>query len=83
MSFGKELTIHHMFRSFDDPVKEALSETLGEKMKKEPEFPPFVTLFSTFFQTYFIIPVIFYVMSANAFSLNVSEILSFGKKLTF
>ena len=47
-----------------------------------PAFSPFPTMFSTLLKTSFNFAVTFILSSANAFNLDKSKILSFGKELT-
>ena len=81
--FGKGLTLYHTIkRQFNDPVKEAFWKHCRKRRKCwEPAFSPFPTMFSTLSKTNFNFSPAFILSSANAFNLDQSKILSFGKEL--
>ena len=85
--FGKGLTTserhdYHKIPTYNDPEKEAFQKYCGKRKKCWfPAFSPFPTRFSTLFNSNFIFWVPFILSSANAFNLNQSGIVLFGKEL--
>ena len=78
---GSTLTLYHIIPNFNDPEKEVFRKKCGKRRKCWlPAFSPFPTMFSTLSIPNFIFSVTFFLPSANAFNLDQSKILSFGKK---
>ena len=69
---------------FQRPCRKNLLKTLWGKYRKcwLPAFSPFLTMFSTLPSKIFTFWAIFIVLYANAFNLDKSKILLFGKELT-
>ena len=72
------LTLYHTVTTY----KEMLLKTLLERRKcRKPPFSPFPTMFSTHHKTNFTFLNTCNFLSANAFNLDQSKILSFGNGL--
>ena len=75
------LTLYHTITTFNNHKKEAFQKHCGKRRKcRKPAFSPFPTMFSTHPKTNFNFSVAFNLSSANAFNLDQSIILSFGKE---
>ena len=76
------LSLYHRITTLSDLEKEAFWKHCGKRRKCwSPAFSPFPTMFSTLPKSNFNFWVTFILSSANAFNLDQSKNLSFGKEL--
>ena len=76
-------TLYHTIMTFSNPKTEGFRKHCGKRRKCwKPAFSPFPTMFPTFPKTNFNFSFTFILSSANAFNLDQSKILSFGKGLS-
>ena len=77
-----ELTLYHTILTFNDPRKKPLENIVGKgENAGNQHFLLFPTLFSTLSKTNFKFLFTFILSPADAFNLDQSKILSFGKEL--
>ena len=81
--FGKELTLYHTIPTFNNLEKEDFWKHCGKRQKCwQPTYSPFSTMFSSLPKTnvnFLVTPTL---SSANAFNLDQSKTLLFGKELS-
>ena len=82
VSCGIGLTLYHKIPTFNDLEEKAFWKHCGKRRKCWlPAFSSFPTMFSILYRTHSAIWNTFNLLSANAFNLDWSKILAFGKEL--
>ena len=76
------ITLSYTIPNSNDPMKKPFWKHFEKRRKCcLPAFSPFPTMFSALSKTEITILTTFYLSSANAFNLDLTKILSFGKEL--